>query len=152
MLKVYFIPSTRLALQRTGKNILLYTCTSNRKALLQTRREILIFIKLFLSISWTHILTYGFSQVPHAVDIFDLCPHSQRLSRSMHRDIGINSKLPFCEKREKGIWYENHSKQSLQFNHPQLSNPLLNKHCIHLNLNDLFAWNTVFWSVLCTAE
>lgn len=43
---------------------------------------------------------------------------------------------------------ENHSEQSLQFNHPQLSKPLLNKQCIHLNLNDLFAWNTVFWRAL----
>lgn len=73
----------------------------NQKNLLQTWYPTNSF-----SVSVPHILTYGFGQVPDTVDVFDLCPHSQRLSRSMHGHIGINPKLPLCERRERGIWWE----------------------------------------------
>lgn len=43
--------------------------------------------------------TYCFCQESYAIDILHLCPHSVRLSRMMHRNIGIYSQLALCKRK-----------------------------------------------------
>lgn len=103
----------------------------------------------------SHILTYCFGQVSHAVDVFDLCSDSQRITRSMDGHISINSELTLCEKREReGGRMRWASLQTVNYYSTIHISP---KPCL---ANSAYIWMWMiylhkilyFWITLCTAE